>query len=150
MAAPRSDQTSQQFRAMVFDYFEHKGIGLKRGLTLNIGAASFKRPHVFDFGSETHRLIIECKSNSWAKDGTVPRSKLMTYNAIMYYFLLAPVDFRKLLALRRVVRTGQTLGQYYVLHYRHLIPYGVELWEFEQDTGLGFCLYGPCCPEVVF
>ncbi|MFQ5458628.1 MAG: hypothetical protein ACE5FC_09300 [Myxococcota bacterium] len=74
----------------------------------------------------------------------------MAYNSLMYYFLLAPAGFRKILALRRVFRAGQTLGQYYILHYRHLVPCDVEMWEFEEETGAGACLYGPCCPDVAF
>ncbi|MFQ5458629.1 MAG: hypothetical protein ACE5FC_09305 [Myxococcota bacterium] len=59
MTPPRSDRTSQRFRTFVFDFFERNDNCLKRGFTLDIGAAAIKRPHAFDMGCDLHHVLIE-------------------------------------------------------------------------------------------
>ncbi len=54
----------------------------------------------------------------------------------MYYFYTAPVGFRKIMFVLRDFSTkrNETLAQYYVRTYKHLIPNDVELWEYDENT----------------
>ena len=55
----------------------------------------------------------------------------------MYYFLVAPPGFRKILFVLRDMseRRQETLAEYYIRTYRHLIPGDVEIWEFDEGNG---------------
>ena len=52
---------------------------------------------------------------------------MSVWNEAMYYFLAAPSLFRKKLFVLKSVRNGETLAQYYIKGYAHLIPFGVEI-----------------------
>ena len=54
----------------------------------------------------------------------------------MYYFQLAPRKFRKVLFVLRHFseKRRETLAEYYVRNYGHLIPEGVEIWEYEEGN----------------
>jgi hypothetical protein len=54
----------------------------------------------------------------------------------MYYFHLAPVGFRKVLFVLKDFseKRQETLASYYVRNYRHLIPGGVEILEYDEET----------------
>ena len=55
----------------------------------------------------------------------------------MYYFLVAPPGFRKILFVLKDLgdRRQETLAEYYIRTYRHLIPRDVEIWEFDESSG---------------
>jgi len=52
----------------------------------------------------------------------------------MYYFYSAPLEYQKILFVLRDLRqgNGESLANYYVRTYGHLIPLGVELWEYDE------------------
>ncbi|CAM4138195.1 hypothetical protein AEBE7430_19265 [Aeromonas bestiarum] len=54
----------------------------------------------------------------------------------MYYFLAAPSDYRKIMFVLRDYseKRKETLAEYYIRTYRHLIPEGVELWEYDESN----------------
>jgi len=52
----------------------------------------------------------------------------------MYYFALAPRHFRKIFFVLKDVRRGESLADYYIRRYGHLIPGDVEIWEYCVDT----------------
>jgi len=54
----------------------------------------------------------------------------------MYYFLLAPADYRKIFFVlhHRRNEDGETLVSYYKRIYSHLIPEGVEFIEWDEAT----------------
>ncbi len=54
----------------------------------------------------------------------------------MYYFLASPNDFRKIFVVLRDVssKRGETLADYYIKTYYHLIPRNVEFWEYNENT----------------
>ena len=54
----------------------------------------------------------------------------------MSYFAAAPSDYRKIFFVLKDIRksNGETLAEYYIRTYPHLIPSGVEIWEFEAGT----------------
>lgn len=53
----------------------------------------------------------------------------------MYYFLLGPRGFRKVLFVLRDFnkRRGESLAEYYVRNYSHLIPDDVEILEYDPS-----------------
>ena len=63
---------------------------------------------------------------------------MTVWNESMYYFHLAPRHFRKYLCvlLDRRHRTGESLSTYYLRNYGHLVPDGVEVWEFDESSGI--------------
>ncbi len=52
----------------------------------------------------------------------------------MYYFLLAPAEYRKVFYILRdySVKRQETLGEYYLRTYKHLIPDDVEILEYDE------------------
>ncbi len=61
---------------------------------------------------------------------------MTVWNEAMYYFFLAPPQFRKILfVLKDWSQTrNSTLGTYYIRTNSHLIPNGVEIWEFDEAS----------------
>jgi hypothetical protein len=55
----------------------------------------------------------------------------------MYYFLAAPAEYKKVMFVLRDVSESrsETLLQYYLKTYSHLIPPGVEFWEYDENMG---------------
>lgn len=56
----------------------------------------------------------------------------------MFYFHLAPSQYRKILFVLRDVhaRKPESLAEYYMRTYSHLIPGGVSIMEFDGGSGL--------------
>jgi hypothetical protein len=101
-----------------------------------------KKPHKFDLGSEVPPVLVECKAHTWTEGGNSPSAKLSVWNEAMYYFVAAPTHFRKILFVLKSVRGNQTLAQYYIGRYEHLISAGVEIWEFDREREEAECIYG--------
>lgn len=83
-------------------------------------------------------MLVECKSHKWTTpNDNVLSAKLTVWNEAMYYFLCSPSDYRKIMFVLRDIskRRGETLAEYYIRTYRHLIPAGVEFWEYDELTG---------------
>ena len=78
-------------------------------------------------------MLVECKSHTWTKTDNVPSAKITVWNEAMYYFLLSPGGFRKILFVLRDFseKRGESLAEYYVRNYSHLIPDDVEIWEYD-------------------
>jgi len=57
----------------------------------------------------------------------------------MFFFYASPSGYRKLLVVLRdfSARRNETLGEYYVRSYSHLIPADVEVWEYDEDKKKG-------------
>jgi uncharacterized protein YhfF len=56
----------------------------------------------------------------------------------MYYFHLAPADYRKILFVLHDRRkgNGESLLSYYKRTHFHMIPDGVEFLEWDEETGI--------------
>ena len=124
------------FEAVALDVFAAKEIHLESNLKLPVGVAENKKLHAFDLGCEQQKIIVECKCHKWtAPNDNVPSAKLTVWNEAMYYFLVAPQGYRKILFVLRDLseRRGETLAEYYVRTYGHLIPEDVEIWEVDED-----------------
>ena len=114
-------------------WFLNKGMRLQRNYRVRVGLAK-KKERKFDLGSNDPRVLVECKSHKWTGGGNVPSAKITVWNEAMYYFLLAPPGFRKVLFVLRDFseRRGESLAEYYVRHHSHLIPDDVEIWEYDE------------------
>ncbi len=95
-------------------------------------------------GADCPPTIVECKTHTWTKGGYVPSAKLANWNEAMYYFACAPSKFRKIFFVLRDVKnkTGESLAEYYIRQYRHLIPCRVEIWEFDEKRNEAEIIYG--------
>lgn len=124
------------FEKVALEFFAKKKIALSRAFSIEIGHGR-KKAHSFDFGSSNPQVIIECKSHRWTEGAKVPSAKMTVWNEAMYYFHLAPASYRKILFVLHDKRrnTGETLLSYYQRTYFHLIPDGVEFFEFDEATG---------------
>jgi hypothetical protein len=84
-------------------------------------------------------LLVECKYYSFTDGGNNPSARIATLNEAMVYFYSAPVSYRKMLFIpqttKKGVRMPETLAEYYARLYRHFIPDGVEIWEFDEKSG---------------
>lgn len=127
----------REFETVAQLFFRGQGIELQRGLTVPVGVGVEKKERKFDLGSGEPPVLVECKSHKWTTGGNVPSAKMTVWNEAMYYFFLAPEGFRKILFVLRDFdrKRGETLAEYYVRSYPHLIPAGVEILEFDPGHG---------------
>jgi hypothetical protein len=126
-----------RFEKKASKYFHKQGIELNNPFPLEVGVKGrTKKAHKFDLGSEAPKIVVECKSHTWTEGDKVPVAKMTTWNQAMYYFLLCPKGYRKVLFVKHDKRrtTGETLLGYYLKTYRHLIPKDVEFIEYDEKT----------------
>lgn len=136
-----NSHVGKAFELLAKAFFEKKGMALEENFPLEIGlSGTTKKPHRFDLGDRDTKVIVECKTLTWTQGGNVPSAKMTTLNQAMYFFLLAPKSYRKILFLsKRMNPRGDTsLAQYYARINRHLIPGNVEIWELDEATGRGY------------
>lgn len=112
------------------------GCDLQMPLTLAIGFDGVRKNHRFDLGSHAEQIIVECKSHRWTRSGNMPSAKLTVWREALYYFYLSDNSYRKILLVLRDIRTtnNETLADYFVRLNLHVIPPGVEIWEFCLET----------------
>lgn len=109
-------------------------------LTLNhkvpCGLRNLKKDHAFDLGAETPKVIVECKSQTWTSGGNVPSAKMKNWAEAMFYFHMAPPDYRKIFFVVQSLRAGreETLLDYFRRTQAHMIPHDVEFWELARDS----------------
>lgn len=116
-------------------FFSSIDIIVKPNLKISLGVGEIKKLHAFDLGCKDQRILVECKSHKWtAPNDNVPSAKLTVWNEAMYYFLIAPTGFRKIMFVLKDYseKRGETLAEYYIRTYMHLIPDDVEIWEFDE------------------
>lgn len=133
----------REFEAAAQDYFERVGgRRLTPSFRIDIGVASTRKIHRFDFGCLEERLLVECKSHTWTAAGSMPSAKVTVWNEAMYYFHLAPKEYRKFLFVleSRHPKQRETLAEYYSRIYAHLIPADVAIFEYNPSTLTGRCV----------
>lgn len=135
MANRDNPRTGSDFEKLALGFFDSQGMKLQRDFVVRIGVAGKMKEHKFDLGSAQPPILVECKSHTWTEGGNAPSAKLSVWNEAMLYFLAAPLSYRKVLFVLRSVRNGESLAQHYIRRYGHLIPDGVEIWEFSPETG---------------
>jgi len=100
------------------------------------GLGKVKKSHAFDLGSESPRVIGECKSHTWTAGGIVPSAKMTNWAEAMFYFHMAPEDYRKILFVEQSIHPsgGESLLNYFLRTQAHMIPPDVEFWELDRDS----------------
>ena len=126
----------REFEELAKQYFlkEH-GIQLIHNFKLEIGLGNNKKSHSFDLGCEKKKILVECKSHRWTSGDNVPSAKMTVWNEAMYFFYLAPENYKKIFFILRdfSIKRNETLAQYYIRTYIHLIPNSTEIWEYDEN-----------------
>ncbi|AYC30085.1 hypothetical protein [Paenisporosarcina cavernae] len=127
----------RDFEEVAKKYFRQEGIELVKDVALEVGISENKKLHRFDLGTlpdASQKVIVECKSHRWTSSGNTPSSKLTVWNEAMYYFYLAPPGYQKIFFILKdlSVKRNETLADYYVRTYSHMIPKDVEFLEYDD------------------
>lgn len=125
----------RDFEDAAYRYFTEQGYQIIKDVALPIGLER-KKNHRFDLGTSSYaedKIIIECKSHRWTSGDNVPSAKLTVWNEAMYYFHLAPAEYRKIFFIFRDYsnKRNETLGEYYIRTYGYLIPNDIEIMEYD-------------------
>ena len=113
---------------------EH-GLRLESNHKVPCGLGAVRKNHAFDLGSGNLKVIVECKSHTWTSGGNVPSAKMKNWAEAMFYFHMAPPDYRKIFFVERSVRPdrSESLLTYFLRTQAHMIPSDVEFWELDGD-----------------
>lgn len=127
----------RDFESIAKEYFQKQGMMLEANYSVPVGAGQEKKKRQFDLGSLEPPVLVECKSHRWTSGDNIPSAKITVWNEAMYYFHLAPQKYRKVLFVLcdYSQKRGQSLTEYYLRNYGHLIPVGVEIFEYDEDSG---------------
>ena len=134
LGSTSNSQVGRDFETAAQEYFRKQDVRLHRNYSVPIGAST-KKERQFDLGSDSPHMLVECKSHKWTSGGNVPSAKITVWNEAMYFFLLAPQEYCKVLFVLRDFNgeRGESLAEYYVRNHGHLIPDGVEILEYDED-----------------
>ena len=129
-------QVGRDFDIVAQRKFAERQIHLQLSHIVEVGIGNIKKSHAFDLGCSSQKVLVECKSHTWTSGHNVPSAKLTTWNEAMYYFHSAPADYKKIMFVLRDLRrgNGESLAGYYLRMYDHLVPAGVEFWEYDAVT----------------
>jgi len=129
-------QAGRDFEIAAQRFFASSGLSLEGGVKIAVGVENKKKDHAFDLGCLKTNVIVECKSHKWTSGNNVPSAKLTVWNEAMYYFLASPKKYRKIMFVLRDFseKRNETLAEYYLRTYGHLIPSYVEFWEYNEST----------------
>jgi hypothetical protein len=134
LGAVSNAHVGNEFEDLVREHFSGLGLPLVRGFKVPVGIGETKKTRRFDWGCAEPPILIECKSHAWTVGGNIPSAKMTVWNEAMYYFYMAPNTYRKVLFTLRSLREETSLATHYIKCYGHLIPSGVEVWEFEVTS----------------
>lgn len=128
----------RDFEQAAMRFFQSRGVHLRPRHKVMLGVGDLKKFHEFDLGCDEQRVLVECKSHRWTTGFNIPSAKITVWNEAMYYFHLAPADYRKVMFVLRheCGRRGITLASYYLKNYSHLVPDDVEFWEYNEELGV--------------
>lgn len=126
----------RDFELAAQGFFKKTGLILDRDVKIEVGIESIKKYHAFDLGCMDKKVIVECKSHRWTSGANVPSAKLTVWNEAMYYFVAAPVGYRKIMFVLYDFseKREESLAEYYLRTYKHLVPDDVEFWEYNEST----------------
>src|SRR6266481_6202109 len=116
------------------NFFSQQGIPLVKSFSVPVGVGEHKKLHRFDLGSESPPVLVECKSHTWTQGGNMPSAKMTVWNEAMYYFHVAPAFYRKIFFVLKHSRREVSLASYYLKTHGHLVPAGVEVWEYDTSS----------------
>ncbi|MDE2117830.1 MAG: hypothetical protein KGJ19_04470 [Betaproteobacteria bacterium] len=134
IGAESNAQVGREFELRAQSFFATQGIQLKLNHKVEVGIeGNEKKLHAFDLGCDEKKILVECKSHRWTTGNNVPSAKMTVWNEAMYYFHAAPRNYRKIMfVLHHCNDQGKSLASYYLDTHRHLIPSGVEFWEYDE------------------
>ena len=127
-------QAGRDFEISAKSFFQSEGLNLDLNIKVLVGISALKKDHAFDLGCLKNQIVVECKPHKWTSGDNVPSAKLTVWNEAMYYFFALPAGYRKIMFVLRdfSVKRNETLVQYYLRTYQHLIPDDVEFWEYDE------------------
>lgn len=125
------------FEEAAKEFFAKQGILLVRNFVVPVGVGATKKNHRFDLGSASPAALVECKSHTWTQGGNVQSAKMTVWNEAMYYFHIAPPEFRRIFFVLKHSRRDTSLAAYYLRNYGHMVPAGVEVWEYCMSELVG-------------
>jgi hypothetical protein len=126
----------RDFEQAVQRFLEGEGLKVEACFPVPVGHQRVK-PHRFDLGSADPPVVVECKSYTWTSGGNSPSAKLRSINEAMLIFSVTPPAYRKMLVMLRHLRGEISLATHYIRNQGHLIPAGVEIWEYDDVVGAG-------------
>jgi hypothetical protein len=135
VGAVSNAHVGRDFEISAMACFAQQGIVLQPNHEVLLGVGEVKKAHQFDLGCDAQKILVECKSHRWTAGSNIPSAKLTVWNEAMYYFHLAPADYRKIMFVLHdhCPRRQLSLATYYLQTYRHLIPHTVEFWEYDPS-----------------
>ncbi|MDA9451081.1 hypothetical protein XI01_30895 [Bradyrhizobium sp. CCBAU 21360] len=133
VGATSNTHAGNDFEAAACTFFATQGIVLTKSFAVPVGISETKKLHRFDLGSERPPVLVECKSHTWTQGGNMPSAKMTVWNEAMYYFHVAPSSYRKIFFVLKHYRRDQSLAAYYLKTHGHLVPEGVEIWEYDFE-----------------
>ena len=124
------------FENLALEVLTQNGFSIRLNHSVDVGLGDRKKAHKFDLGSDNPAVIVECKSQTWTAGDKVPSAKMTNWSEAMFYFAIAPENYRKIFLVQRSVRRSnrETLAAYYLPTHYHLIPDDVEFWECDVET----------------
>lgn len=127
--AKSNAHVGRDFEIKIQGFFARQGLSLTPTIAVPIGINGTKS-HAFDLGNANDKVLVECKAHTWTEGGNVPSAKLTLWNEAMFFFYAAPSGYRKILVVLCDFssRRNESLGEYYIRTYSHLIPTDVEVW----------------------
>lgn len=136
IGAKSNAHVGRAFEVLARDALRVAGIEVQPKFSVAIGVGSHKKEHEFDLGSTSSKVLVECKSHRWTTGGNTPSAKVTVWNEVMFYFTLAPADYRKILFVLRDVHATrkETLAEYYLRNHGHLVPRETEIWEYDESN----------------
>ena len=137
VGAKSNAHVGREFELVAQRFFALQDIHLQLCHVVDVGIGAEKKPHAFDLGCSSQRILVECKSHRWTAGHNIPSAKLTVWNEAMYYFHAAPPGYRKIMFVLKDLRrgNGESLTNYYLRCYSHLVPAGVEFWEYDDLSG---------------
>lgn len=128
----------RDFELRVQAALAREGIGLESNHRVACGLAGKRKLHAFDLGSDDPPVIVECKSHTWTATGNIPSAKMKNWAEAMFYFHMAPPQYRKLFVVEESLRQGynESLLAYFARTQAHMIPFGIEFWELDATDQL--------------
>ncbi len=123
----------REFEDRVQKALAKHGLSLVSDHKVLCGLHEVRKNHSFDLGSENPKVIVECKTHTWTVSGNVPSAKMQNWAGAMFYFHMAPKDYRKIFIVEHSPRPGkgksESLLSYFLRTHTHMIPDDVECWE---------------------
>ncbi|WP_205793642.1 hypothetical protein [Methanosarcina sp. MSH10X1] len=93
------------------------------------------KQHKFDCVSEDKQYVAECKCYRWTEAGNIPSAKVAAINEAVLYMLFLPAETVKIIIMEKAthVKKNETLAEYYVRTYRHLLK-GIKVLEIDTNN----------------